>query len=491
MSGDVIKEFLVSLGFKVDEAGMAKFSQGIASASLRITALATTATAAAGGIVMGVQKIAEEFYQLDKIATQFRTTADAIDEFSDAAVILGIKEETSIDSLKNLDRAIVDTSMGLGRAKLVFEDLGISVEDAAGKLKPTTEVMAELAEKFKTMERGKQIRVMERLDLDPSLLKLFSADMAALRAEMNAIDNATGFDLGKSIAESKDFMSVWRLMTQEIQKWKMLFSKMMEAIAVKLMPKLSAQIKAVTGKMLAFRQRVMGAMPKIINAVSPIIDIVLRIAEAFIIVAGRVASGISSVLGWLSKVNDMTNGWAGYILAAAAAWEHLNLAFLKTPLGILLSLAAAIALLVDDFMTWREGGKSLINWGEWKNEIDLATDLIDGLKAVLVDAFQAIFAAIDAVVSLLTGGWSSAWTAVKSMIGSIGGMFSGGSNSARGLSVTPQSAAAMTSGGQNVNQQTQIVVQGSGDPAATARAVSGQQNRVNADMTRNMRGAAR
>jgi len=34
-------------------------------------------------------------------------------------------------------------------------------------------------------------------------------------------------------------------------------------------------------------------------------------------------------------------------------------------------------------------------------------------------------------------------------------------------------------------------VQGAGNPDATARAVAGQQNRVNADMARNMKGAAR
>jgi hypothetical protein len=49
----------------------------------------------------------------------------------------------------------------------------------------------------------------------------------------------------------------------------------------------------------------------------------------------------------------------------------------------------------------------------------------------------------------------------------------------------------MNGNSQNVNQQTQIVVQGSTDPSATARAVSGEQSRVNADMARNMRGAAR
>jgi hypothetical protein len=592
MSAETIKEFLVGLGFKVDEAGLAKFSEGIASASLRVTALAAATTAAAGAIVAGVQKIAADFDQLDKLATQFRTTADAIDEFADAAGILGIKKETAVEGLKNLDRAIVDTSMDMGRAKAVFADLGISVKDAAGNLKPTTEVMAELAEKFKGMEKGKQIRVMERLGLDPSLLKLFNADMVALRAEMEAIDKAAGLDFGQAMAESKAFMEIWRAMQQEIQKWKLLFKTTMESVSVKLMPKFRAQIRAITDAMINFRRKVMDNLPKAIEAIMPIINVIMRIAEAFIKITARIASGAMTIIGWFLKLNEATGGWAGYILAAAAAWKYLNLAFLKTPLGMLLALAAAVALLIDDFLTFKEGGDSLIDWGSgfgvvmqavtaaltgflayvvlskaavvamavatkawtaatvifngimaaarmavllfnlmlYANPIGLVIAAIvalgaavvgmivywDEIKAYLIGFFDwfvskvdflpgvigsAFGAAKDSVIGIFTGvkDW---FTGFFDWIGSkfqwiaewgskVKGFFGGGSNAAPALAPSPQAQAAINGGGQNVNQQTQIVVQGSSDPAATARAVSGEQGRVNADMARNMRGAAR
>lgn len=551
MSAETIKEFLVGLGFKVDEAGLAKFSAGIASASLRVTALAAATTAAAGVIVAGVQKIAADFDQMDKLATQFRTTADAIDEFADAAGILGIKEETAVDGLRNLDRAIVDTSMDMGRAKAVFADLGITVKDAAGNLKPTTEVMAELAEKFKGMERGKQIRVMERLGLDPSLLKLFNADMVALRAEMEAIDKAAGLDFGQAMAESKAFMEIWRAMQQEIQKWKLLFKTTMESVSVKLMPKFRAQIRAITDAMINFRRKVMDNLPKAIEAIMPIIGVIMRIAEAFIKITARIASGAMTIIGWLLKLNEFTGGWAGYILAAAAAWKYLNLSFLKTPLGMLLSLAAVVALLIDDFLTFKEGGDSLIDWGSGfgivmqgvtaaltgflayialskaaviamtiaTNAWAAATAIANGIMSAariavllfnLVLYANPIMLVVAAVAALIAAGvlliqnwdtvkewfasffdWMSAgFSKIAEWGGKVAGMFGfGGGTPASAPS--PQAQAAVAGNGQNVNQQTQIVVQGSTDPAATARAVSGEQGRVNADMARNMRGAAR
>jgi len=96
------------------------------------------------------------------------------------------------------------------------------------------------------------------------------------------------------------------------------------------------------------------------------------------------------------------------------------------------------------------------------------------------------------------GIFTNAWEVIKGLGSTIGNVIGGmgkilgiGGGSAPALTPTPQAAAAMTGGNQSVNQQTQIVVQGGANPDATARAVAGQQNRVNADMARNMKGVAR
>lgn len=553
MSGEVIKEFLVGLGFKIDEAGLARFSSSITTATVAVTAMGAAATAAAAAVFAGVKNVAAEYDQLDKLATQFRTTADAIDEFVDASQILGVDNEKAVESLKNLDRAIVDTSMGMGRAKLVFEDLGITVTDATGKLKPTTEVMGELAAKFKDMERGKQLRVMERLGLDPALLKVFNADLAALSAELQAIDESVGFDFEQAVAEGKEFTKVFKALQQEVEKWKMLFSKAYEAMAVKMMPKFRGIMEGVTQSLIKFRKTAMEMMPKAIEAIMPIIQIIIRIAEAFFTLAARIASAVAVVIGWILKLNSATNGWLGYIAMAIAAWKMLNLAFLQSPIGRLIALAAVIALLIDDIMTFYEGGESLIDWGSGFGVVlQGLIGIIGGVAAAMVAvkvavaawtaataawgvvqgvvngvlaaariamlAFNLVMyanpiglvvAAIGALIAagaLLIANWDTvkAWFAsffdwilskfqtLAEWGGKVAGMLGMGGGSSQGaLTPTPQAAAAVTGGQQNVNQQTQIVVQGAGDPNSTAKAVAGQQGRVNADMARNMKGAAR
>ena len=552
MKTEVIKEFLVGLGFKIDEAGMARFVTGVSKATVAVTAMGAATTAAAAAVFAGINSVASEYYQLERLGVQFRSTAEAIDQFIDSAQVLDIRNETAIDSLRGLDRAIVDTSMGIGRTKLVFENLGISVVDAAGKIKPTTQVMGELAELFKTMERGKQLRVMERLGIDSSFVKVFMADIDAINADLNAIDQSVGLDFDKAVKEGKAFTLSLRVLQQETQKWRILFAKAMDVIAVKMMPRIRQTMEGTRQSMIRLRRMTMDVMPMIISKIVPVIGAVLRIAEAFASIASRIASAVGTIISWIVRLNSATNGLAGYIIAAAVAWRYLNLAFLRTPLGQLISLAAVVALLIDDFLTFREGGDSLIDWGTkfgsvmkvvtgamalflagvvatkaWVTGVAIATNawavatgVLNGVlatvrtavllfnMAISLNPIGATILAISALVGagiMLVKNWDTVKRWFSSFFGFLGGGFEKIANVAGKiasvigvggmrpslLTPSPQAQATMTARAQSVSQRTQIVVNGNADPASTARAVAGQQTRVNADMARNMRVVAR
>jgi hypothetical protein len=75
--GDVIKSFLVGLGFSVDDASLKKFNQAIATATIRVAALATATSAAWGGITAGVSDVSQSF---EDLGYQFRIIAPAINK---------------------------------------------------------------------------------------------------------------------------------------------------------------------------------------------------------------------------------------------------------------------------------------------------------------------------------------------------------------------------------------------------------------------------
>jgi hypothetical protein len=77
MNGEVIKSFLVGLGFGVDDASLAKFNKSIASATLKVTALYASINLAATGIVKGIADISEGFEQM---GYEYRIIAPAINK---------------------------------------------------------------------------------------------------------------------------------------------------------------------------------------------------------------------------------------------------------------------------------------------------------------------------------------------------------------------------------------------------------------------------
>lgn len=556
MSGAVIKEFLVGLGFQVDEAGLKKFDEGIKSASLKVAAFGAASVAAAGAVVAFVGSVANRLDAIGDTADRIGTTAEELMRLQYVATLSGSSAEAAASAMENLGRIAGEASQGIGRGAKVFADLGLSAKDASGELKPTSQLLAEVGDKIKDLSRQEQVAVLSKLGIDPSMIGAITGGMQELAGEFDALYKAAGVDLNQAAEASGAF-------NDALDRLSMTFDAVKTAVAIKFMPQIARGIDTV-------RQFLVQNLPKIIGAVQPIFSLILRIAEAFITLAARIGSGIATILGWFVKMNDATDGWAGYLLAAAAAWKFLNLSFLATPLGMLLSLATIVALLIDDFLTFKEGGDSLIDWGSgfgivMQGVTAILAGLLAGLVAVkaaifakaaaiafaqgamaawtaavgvfntvmgvakiVMAAFNAVMAAnpiglvVLAIAGLIAAGYLliENWETVKgwfsgffdwilagfNKVKEIGGAiaeffgFGGSQNAAKAtgantgapsLAPSPQAAAAVTGGNQNVNQQTQIVVQGAGSPDATARAVAGQQNRVNADMARNMRGAAR
>lgn len=309
-----------------------------------------------GALAMGVKHTAEAYFELQKLAEQFRSTADAVDEFRDAAGLLGISEETAIGSLKGLDVAIQDTFLGMGRAKKVFEELGIEVTDAAGKIKPTTTVMGELAEKFKTMERGTQLRVMERLGLDASLLKLFNSDLGALQKRMADVDRAAGFDIDRAVKRSQEYTKASKGLSLEVNTLKLYLEKLSEGFKIAAMPAFTEALKTATGYVKTF------------------IEYLMR--------HSHFVEGVMIAIGAAISYFLIPAAIAG----AAAVWAMISPFVL---IGAAISaVVAAFALLYDDIMTFIEGGDSMIGHviAKWPIIGDIVGGIVGALKGLFAFA---------------------------------------------------------------------------------------------------------
>jgi hypothetical protein len=78
MGGELIKSFLVGLGFQVNDSELAAFNKALASATLRVAALYTSIQVAAAGIFASLTKISADF---EEMGYAMRLVAPSVNKF--------------------------------------------------------------------------------------------------------------------------------------------------------------------------------------------------------------------------------------------------------------------------------------------------------------------------------------------------------------------------------------------------------------------------
>ncbi|EHL8229987.1 tape measure protein [Salmonella enterica] len=118
------------------------------------------------------------------------------------------------------------------------------------------------------------------------------------------------------------------------------------------------------------------------------------------------SGGLANVVQNIKQVLTPLAALLGILLAFKAV------AMLTSPIGIILSLATAIGVLYNDYMTWKEGGEALIDWDKWEPAIQKALAACDWLITKFKEwtgetnnakaAIEAIGMAIGAVFAAKT-----------------------------------------------------------------------------------------
>lgn len=501
MAATTIKEFLVGLGFDINEAQLKKFNTGILKSGVAITALGNLAASAAQQIVGAVAqaldptRYAEELDALNDISERTNVAVSDLMRMGYVATLTGADVGTLTSSLEGFTRTAGLAAAGLGRGKQIFEDLGINVKDSNGQLRGTTELLAELQDKIKGMESGQQQALLGRLGIDPKLVTMLTKDVSALNAEYEHMQQQAGFSADEAAAKAAEYKD-------ELDKLRTAFSLVGQSAASRLFGPLAKSTEK-------FRRMIVDNMPKIVNAIEKVVKAFLYVGRIVSSIISRVIAIVDGAVGIFNQVDDATNGWLKTLGLLIIGWRAFNASVLATPLGMVIALAAAIVALVDDFLVWKEGGDSFINWEKWEPAINAAMAAISSFVDLFKGAFDVVVGSVQLLISLLTLDFAGAWDAVKKvvfgLIDAITGLFKTLMNVGNlvdgilspifgnkpGLTPSPAQQTTLDGTNQSVSQKTEIVVQGAADPQSTARAVAGQQNRVNADMTRNLAPRAR
>ena len=340
----VIDALLVTLGLDTKEV-----DQGVDQATNKLEGLAATAAKALAvvGAVMAIKSMAMEYIAAadaaGKLSDALGMDIEDLQAWGEAAGRAGGSAEGFQNSVASLNQKMVEfAATGEGEVKKIFGVLGVAAKDAQGKVRPTLDVMLDLATKFEGMSKAESLGLGQKLGFDRGTIMLLQSGRKAVEDLVKRQK-----ELGGYTKEDADLASRANdALADTGQAW-----RSFSAILMRLV------------------------VPCIIFVSEVITDLLvwLRENETFVLAFLGVFAAII-----MAKV-----------LPALIAWGAANIAALWPILliiGAIALLSGLIALLIDDYLVWAETGES---------EIGALWEPIDQLVQAVKELWEAGSPLID------------------------------------------------------------------------------------------------
>ncbi|NUG01108.1 phage tail tape measure protein [Acinetobacter oleivorans] len=370
MAKGVVRDFLVSLGFDTDNSGLASMKSAMDGIEWKAKALNGALMALATGAVVAVRQTASELDKLYFSSQRIGASVTNINAYGNAIAQLGGDAEGAIGSLETLAEKIRNSPGYEGQIK----SLGVSPRDANGQMRDRVEVMKDLSGVLAKMPAYQANAYANSLGIDQkTMLAMRDGKFIANMEKYQKIQKELGMndDLAKS---GNEFMTEYRDLTMMTKTG---FQVIVMQAGKALIPILRLLNQLIQAGIHAFSQ------------LNPQIKEGLAIGLRFAMLA-LMFSAMAKSLGLLLKFIPALKTFIGLL-------KLFRLAFLASPIGIILTLGAALALLYDDYKTWREGGKSLFDWSKWTNGIDIIInkikdflDILDKVKDKTIEFVQKV-----------------------------------------------------------------------------------------------------
>jgi hypothetical protein len=467
MAADTIKEFLVSLGFNVDQSGQKKFVDSIVGASLKVAELGVAIKTASTAVVAGVTVIASQMESLYFASQRTGAAVANIQALGFAAAQMGSTADAAKGSLENLARFMRNSPGASG----LIQSLGVQTQGANGQLRDTTDILKDLGKQFANMPYYRANAYAQALGIDEKTLMALRQGVGQFGDDYKDMLAKAGLNSQQAAESSHAFMN-------QVRSLGAAFVILSQKVGTSLAGKMSGDIKR-------FREGLVDNFGRISNIIERVVGVVLKMADVVSSLALRGMQAIGALIDWFDGLDSGTKTLIESVAALYAGWRLLNMGFLASPIGIIVALGAAILALYDDYKVWKEGGKSLIDWSKWQPQIqaavaglkDLGAELgklahvllnifgpaLTAIGDILLGAIKAGFGNLLDMVTLitdvLTGKWDQAGQKAKDIM-------------ARTASFAKDAFASALAGVRGTVDAAQASMNGGGSPATSASSPS-------------------
>ena len=335
----VIREFLVALGFKVDEKGLKNFKTGVEDATKGVVKLVAAISGAALTVGAGVSAFASKLEALYFVSQRVGASANNIRALEGAAKDFGVSAEAARGTVEKLAAYLRNDPS----SESYLASLGVKTRDANGNLRDTVDLLGDIGSELAKRPQWLANQAGEDLGIDPNLLLAYR-DPAFLERIRQVREVAQNNGMDKATRDAHAWMNMLRGVGRQFDN---LAVQIEAALLGKAGPQLAQFSEWFTknGQMIAER----------------VADIIV----AFLNMIETVGPAVKTVADWFIAADKATDGWSTKIVALIALMKVLGgFAIIS---GIT-SLAGAFSKLAIPIAAIAASGFAGWEIGKWINE---------------------------------------------------------------------------------------------------------------------------
>ncbi|MFZ5100468.1 lytic transglycosylase [Enterobacter roggenkampii] len=387
MNAETIKDFLVSLGFDIDEAGASKFDSVLAGTTANAIKMGLAVEGAALTVVAFTAKIASGLDNLYWASQRTGATVQGIQSIGYAVSQVGGSVDAARTSLESLSRFVRNNPGAEG----FLNRLGVQTRDASGNMRDMAAIFTGVGQKLSSMPYYRANQYAQMLGIDENTLMAMRRGVGGFSGQYSAMAKAIGFNADEAARSSNKFMTSLRE-----------FGAMAGMARDKIGSNLAG---GLAGSLDTLRRHILDNFPRIEQTLTKAIKGILALGDIIGRLFFRLIEGTSSLITWWQSLDKQTRELISLFGALTIALRIMNSTFWMSPIGLITALAAGIALLWEDYQTWKEGGDSLIDWGKWKPEVDAALKMVRDLKTTVNELAKAL----AKLLNIDPKSWSLKW----------------------------------------------------------------------------------
>ncbi|WP_157014898.1 phage tail tape measure protein [Mesorhizobium xinjiangense] len=396
-------------GLKDAQTGAERFAK---VAKTAFAAVGAAAVAMASAFAVGVRRSLTEADDLTKMAQKIGIPIEELSKLKYAADLSGVSLSGLSTGVRRLSQNMNDAAHGVGEGAEAFEQLGINVLGADGKLKSSSQILAEIADRFEKMPDGAEktalaMDLMGRSGAD--LIPLLNGGSAALNSLLLEA-KAFGLEISQKTGKAAEIFN------DNLAR----MSYALQGVTLSLTAALAPALVVVSEAMVNLAQMFVDAL-----------QYLPTLAEYAAVAGGALAAMVSPAI--LAAFGNLTTAIAVGLVGAVRA---LTAVIAANPLGALaVGIAAAVtaayhfrdeiqkAIGVDVVQLARNAANLVIGSfvAAYEDIKFVWTNFPDIIGAAVIGAANAVIAGTENMINAATGLLDSFIAKVNSALSALPG----------------------------------------------------------------------